>query len=177
MVFLEAERKEPQKTVNLLLNMWRLLLNIVANLAQIQHKLDHIIDLIEPQPAVKILFTANLEGKITEGVTQMNMTDSQQVSLTIKPVDKKGNAAPVDGVPAWASSNTEVVTVTPAPDGMSAIAAAVGPLGSATVSVTADADLGAGVTEIAGSLDIIITAGAAATVSITAGSPEEQPAA
>jgi hypothetical protein len=133
-----------------------------------------IQDEISPGPAVRIIFTADLEGQITIGVTQMTMTDSQQVGLTIQPVDKKGNPAPVDGVPAWASSNTEVVTVTPAADGMSAVASAVGPLGTATVSVKADADLGSGVTEIAGTLDITITAGAAATVTITAGTPTDQ---
>lgn len=160
-----------------LLAIFRLLQTIAANLAEIRRKVDRILDLLEPGPAVRIVITANLEGQITVGASHMNMTDSQQVSLTISPVDRKGNPAPVDGIPAWASSNTEVVTVAPAPDGMSAVASAVGPLGTATVSVTADADLGAGVTEIAGSLDITITAGSASTVTITAGTPTEQPTA
>ena len=104
----------------------------------------------------------------------MNISDSQQVGLSIQPVDKRGNPASLDGVPVWLSSNSEVVSVVAAADGLSAVATAVGPLGTATVSVTADADLGAGVTEIAGTLDITVTAGAATTVKITAGDPTEQ---
>jgi hypothetical protein len=145
-----------------------------ATLQLMQGQLVQILDQLLPGPAVGFIFTADLEGQLSVGVTQMNITDSQQVSLSIQPVDKKGNAAAVDGAPQWASSNTEVVTVTPSADGLSAIAAAVGPLGTATVSVTADADLGAGVTSIAGTLDVTVTAGQAATVSITAGTPTDQ---
>ncbi len=134
-----------------------------------------ILAALDPGPAVRVIFTANLEGKITEDVKQMKMTSSQQVSLSVKFVDKRGNPAPVDGVPEWGSSNTDVVTLTVSEDGLSAVAVAVGPLGSATVSVQADADMGSGTTPVAGSLDIDITAGSAVTVSITAGTPEDQP--
>ena len=145
-----------------------------ATLQDVKTLVQQIQEELVPGPAVGFIFTADLEGQITVGVTQMNMTDSQQVGLSIQPVDKKGNPAAVDGVPEWASSNSEVVTVEAAADGLSAVAKAVGPLGTATVSVKADADLGAGVTEIAGSLEITITAGGATSVTITAGTPSEQ---
>lgn len=148
---------------------------MTSALEMLKSQNEQILDQLVPGPAVGFIFTAILDdGTINIGVNQMNLTDSQQATLSIQPVDKKGNPALVDGVPAWLSSNSEVVTVTPSADGLSAVAVAVGPLGTATVSVTADADLGAGVTEIAGSLDITITAGAATTVSISAGDPTEQ---
>ena len=58
-----------------------------------------------------------------------------------------------------------------APDGLSAEAIAVGVVGTATVSAIADADLTAGVREIAGSLDIQVVAAEAATMTIEAGTP------
>lgn len=158
----------------MLLAIWRLLVNLKTNLSQIQRKLDLILELLQPGPAVKLLFIAELDGKITIGVTSMNLRDDQNLPVSIQPVDKKGNAAPVDGVPAWLSSNTELVTVTASDDGLSATVSPVGPLGMATISVTADADLGAGVTEIAGSLDVTVISGGAVTVNIVAGTPVDQ---
>lgn len=101
------------------------------------------------------------------------LTDSQQVDLAIKPVDKKGKPAQVDGVPVWASTASEVATVKPSEDGLSAVVTAVD-LGDAQISVTADADLGTGVRELKGVLDITVVAGEAAGLTIIAGAPTEQ---
>lgn len=135
-------------------------------------KTDHLIDLLEPGPAVKFIFVVELEGQITYGVTMLELKDTQQATLSIQPVD--ANPAPVDGAPVWTTSNSEVVSVQAAEDGLSAIVKAVGPLGSAVVSVKADADVGEGVTQIAGVLEVQVFAGAAVTVQIKAGTPEEQ---
>jgi len=140
----------------------------------IKNQLAQIIDILEPGPAVKIVMTAFLEdGTAVNGVTKMDLRDDQQVALSIQPVDKKGKPALVDGVPVWASSDETVITVTAASDGMSAVAVGVAP-GSARVVVTADADLGAGVTDLTGTLDFNVTGGAAATLNITAGTPTDQ---
>ena len=103
----------------------------------------------------------------------MEMQDDQQVRLTIAPVDAKGKPAKLDGIPVWASSDETVITVTADPDGLSALAVAVTP-GDARAVVTADADLGSGVTPLSGSLDFTITAGAAVSLTITAGVPANQ---
>jgi hypothetical protein len=147
---------------------------ITSGFAKITALLDQIQGELVSGAAVGFIFSADLDGHLTIGVKSITMTDTQQVTLSIQPVDGKGNLAPVDGVPTWLSSNTEVVTVTPAADGMSAIAAAVGPLGTATVSVKADADLGAGVSPITSSVDITVTGGTASTLKITEGTPTEQ---
>lgn len=132
-----------------------------------------ILDAVKPSIATKIIFTVELEGKILKG-DHIKMTNSQQATASIKIVDKRGQPAPVDGIPVWASSDETIVTVTPAVDGMSAVVAAVGPLGTAKVSVTADADLGTGVSSIFGSLDVTITQGQAVGIEITLGDATEQ---
>lgn len=102
------------------------------------------------------------------------LTDTQQCDLSIQPVDKKGQPAQIDGTPVWSSSDSAIVTVNPGSDGLSAVVVA-GNIGTAQVNVTVDADLGSGVTEIVGVLDVQVTAGAAVSVTINAGSPTEQP--
>ena len=80
-----------------------------------------------------------------------------EVVLTI--TDKDGKTAMVDGVPIWASSDETVVRAVPAIDGMTGTVESVGP-GVARITISADADLGAGIAEITGvSEDINVTAG------------------
>jgi hypothetical protein len=103
------------------------------------------------------------------------LTDEQQVALSVAFKTAKGNAAVVDGAPVWRSSNEAVLAVTPSSDGLSAKVVAVGPLGTAQVSVEADADLGAGTRLITGTLDVEVRASEAVVADIAAGAPEAQP--
>ena len=102
-----------------------------------------------------------------------SMTDSQKCTLTITAVDKKGNPAALPaGAVSWLVDNTAVVALTPSADGSTCDAAAVGPLGTATISVkVSDAT---GTTLAAGSIDCTITGGAATTITINPGAPVEQ---
>jgi hypothetical protein len=105
-------------------------------------------------------------------------TDQSGGAASIAIVDARGRPASVDGAPVWASSDDTIVAVTAAADGMSATFATVGP-GTARLSITADADLGAGVVQISGvSEDIVVSANpnsqaSAFTVSLTA--PTDNP--
>lgn len=105
-------------------------------------------------------------------------TDQNFPNVVLDIRDPKGRPAKVDGIPVWASSDETVASVTPASDGMSAIVDTVGP-GVARVSVTADADLGAGVSTITGvSEDINVTIGPNSTASIMTldlGTPADKP--
>lgn len=92
---------------------------------------------------------------------------TQQVPLTAVFKDKAGNAATLSGVPTWASSDETIVTLTPAADGLSATAATVGALGTATVTASIDG--------VSASIDIEVDAGVAATAEIDAGTPEAKP--
>jgi hypothetical protein len=106
----------------------------------------------------------------------LTMTATQQSDLTFEVEDSKGNPAQVEGTPAWASADETRVIVEAAADGMTAVIKAVGPMTTSPVqvSVTADADLGAGVKPLVGLLDVTVLAGEASVISITAGSPTEQ---
>ena len=103
----------------------------------------------------------------------MVLTDTQKVILSIQPVDKKGHAAPVDGVPVWMSSDETVLMLEVSADGMSAVALAGDP-GHAQVSVMADADLGEGITLLTGIEEFDVVHGQAVGLSISAGVPSEQ---
>jgi len=102
------------------------------------------------------------------------MTDSQQTTLTIAATDKKGNKATLPtGSVVWAVDQVSLIALTPAADGMSAVAAAVGPLGTATVSVkVVDGNQN---TLASGTLDITIVGGGATTIVVTPGTATEQP--
>lgn len=96
----------------------------------------------------------------------------QKVALSVAFVDAAGNPAVVDGVPSWSSSDASVVAIEDvSPDGMSCFASTVGPLGTAQVSVSADADMGSGTRAVTGVLDIEVQAAEAVSASIAAGTP------
>lgn len=101
------------------------------------------------------------------------MTTTQQFSLSFLPVDRKGKPAPIDGVAVWASSNEAVATVTPSADGATALVVAQG-VGDYAISVSADADLGAGIVTIVGQDNGSVSVGVATSVGLTAGPVEEQ---
>lgn len=101
----------------------------------------------------------------------MLLPDDKTVSATVSYVDAKGNPAQVQGAPVWASDNEAVVTVAASDDGFSAVVTPAGPLGTAQISVTADADLGDGVESLVtlGSVEVI--AGKAVAGAINFGEP------
>jgi len=124
----------------------------------------------------RILFyraTINNLTVIEGDITMLILTNSQQVDLAIKPLDKRGKPAQVDGVPVWACSDPLLATVEPSEDGLSCVVKALDN-GSAQISVSADADLGEGVRALTGTLDLEIVSGEAASLSIIAGTPQEQ---
>lgn len=101
------------------------------------------------------------------------LPNNKKVTLTLEPRDSKGALAQIEGVPEWASSDANVAAINPAADGLTASAVA-GAAGTATITATADADLGAGVTSITGTLDIEVTAGQATGLTIVPGALEDQ---
>lgn len=103
------------------------------------------------------------------------LKDSQQALVKIAPKSKAGNPAAVDGAPVWQSSDPTVVLVTPEADGLSATVSAVGPVGVATVTVTADADVGEGVKTISDGFNVSVEGGEASTLGFDLGTPEEKP--
>jgi hypothetical protein len=105
----------------------------------------------------------------------LKLTVTQQCPISIQPVDARGNPARVDGDPVWTNSNPEVLTLVVDPGGLSALARATGPIGTSQIGVTADADLGEGVITLSGTLDVEVGGAQAVGITITPGTPTEQP--
>lgn len=176
----------------MLMSMWRLLNKLFSTLQSlqdgqkvIQSQLAHVLDILTPGPAVQLIFTAQLEDGTTLEVSNnmaLTLRDDQKATLSIAPVDAKGKPAALDGVPVWAGSDDTVFTVVAAADGLSAVLVAVAPNANdatgapvpARVVVTADADLGSGVTPLTGTLDVVVTGGQATTLTINAAPPASQ---
>lgn len=120
-----------------------------------------------------------IEGRLTwyfgaitiTGVSPMATTfpiDQPPMQAKVTWVDKSGNAAQVDGPTSWASSDETIVTVTVDPnDSTAAVVTAVGTIGSAQITSTADAIVGTGVQNIIAIGDITTVAGTAVAGSIT----------
>lgn len=102
------------------------------------------------------------------------LTDVQKVALAIAPKSAAGNPAQVDGAPVWSSSDETILTLTVAPDGLSAEAVTTGKLGTVQVNVSADADLGEGAKTITGVLDIEVKASEAVSLDVSAGTPSDK---
>jgi hypothetical protein len=83
------------------------------------------------------------------------LMNTQHVPFTLTITNTAGQPATVQpGSIVWATSDPTIITVAPAADGLSGFIEAVGPnTATATVSVTADADLGAGIVTITGVSD------------------------
>lgn len=103
----------------------------------------------------------------------IQLTDIQKVTLSISAVDAAGNPAPIENA-LWASSNPSVLTITENPDGLTAVAETVGPLGNAQIQVSADARIGEGEVVLQGVLDVEVIASEATALNIAAGTPESR---
>lgn len=117
--------------------------------------------------AEAISFYTKINGA-KQKVEHMFLKVSDSSALSIKITDKFGNDAKVDGAPAWSVTDAALGTLTVAADGMSATLQPVGPVGTFKVQVSADADLGAGVTALLGELDIELVPGDAVNLTISA---------
>jgi len=96
------------------------------------------------------------------------LASRMQVHVHVAYVDAAGNPAVVDGPVQWASSDSTIVTVTvDAADSAKALVAAVGPVGQAQVTATADADLGSGVRTLVTPMDVTVAAGEAVAGTIS----------
>lgn len=101
------------------------------------------------------------------------LTDTQQVSVAVSATTKRGRPAQVHDV-VFSSSDENVATVeADADDASKALVKAVGE-GTAQINVSADADLGEGVTTIHGALDVTVIPSQATQLALQTGTPEEQ---
>lgn len=134
-------------------------------------------EIIEDAP--RILFSVTTQNNVSvRDITMLVLPVDQKVHCSIEPVDAKGNPAAIDGVPTWSSSNDQIATVVADPDDGSGTFTAwvtpVGQLGTCQINVTADADVGSGVTTINGVMDLQAVAGQAVGFEISHDAPVPQ---
>jgi hypothetical protein len=124
-----------------------------------------------PAPVIECIVTTRYGGFIlTAKGYRMAYTlpVGMEVSAQVAYVDAAGNPAVVDGAVVWASSDATVVTTTvDANDSTLVTISAIGPVGAAQVTATADADIGSGITSLVTMLDISTIAGQAVAGTIT----------
>lgn len=108
-----------------------------------------------------------------KGVDMFILPADKKATASVSWVDKKGNPALIDGVPVWATSDNTITDLQVAADGLSAVLLG-GLVGNCQISVTADADLGAGTKAVVALLDVQVVAGEAAVGVITPGALEAQ---
>lgn len=133
-------------------------------------KLEQFVNIVR---AERVEMYALIDGKY-ERVEHMFLKVTQKLPLKVEFKDAQGNPAQVDGLPKWAVTDEAAATLEVAADGMSATLIPSGPISAFKVQVQADADLGEGVKEILGSLDIEMLGGEAVSVNITAGEPVDK---
>lgn len=100
-----------------------------------------------------------------EEYTPMSVQVGETKGMKVTTTDARGNASRVDGAPQWASSDVSILTVTPSVDGMRADVTGVAE-GTATVTVTVDADLSPGVKNVVGSKDVTVDPAETTTVTV-----------
>lgn len=109
----------------------------------------------------------------TEEIT-MQLTADQQVDLSISGEDRYGNEVDISGDVTWESSDPAIVVVEADDnDNTKAYAKAVGPAGTAAVTVTNDVDRD-GTGDFMGSLAIDVVAGDIAEIEVAAGEPYDK---
>jgi hypothetical protein len=134
---------------------------------------------IEPPPKILAVLTITYDRfTITaKGDVMYTLPVDKMVKMQVAYVDAEGNPAAVDGDVTWESSDDTIVKVTPE-TGDSTIVTVFpeGPVGQVQITATADADLGAGTSELITVCDIQIVAGEAVAGTIApVGEPTDKP--
>ena len=106
---------------------------------------------------------------VMKGNAMAQITDLQQYTASVGEVDSKNQAVTGDNL-AWTIDQPAVASVTPSADGYSAVIAGVAD-GTATYTVTDNT-----VTPpLTGSGTVVVVSSAATSLTITEGTPEDQP--
>ena len=104
---------------------------------------------------------------------QLILTSTQKCPVSVVAKDKRGQPAKVEG-PSWEVNDPAVMTFEQDPaDPLKGTLVAQG-AGTGLLTFKADADLTDGTVEIVGTLDVVVGAGQATVIEITAGTPVEQ---
>jgi hypothetical protein len=100
----------------------------------------------------------------------ITLSTEQKALVTVQPLTAAGNPAPVDGTAQFlVTSGT--CTIAPVDDLSAYVVSGDGP-GDSTLSMSVDADLGAGVTTVTDTMLVHVISATAASLDVTVGTPE-----
>jgi hypothetical protein len=121
----------------------------------------------EPQYVVRFIISDN--GFVVSGENHMAYTlvDQYQIQVKIAYFDENQNPAVVDGATTWTTADAAISNVVvDANDSTLATISGLS-IGQTQITTSADADLGAGVVNILGTLDVNVVAGQAVSATIS----------
>jgi len=98
---------------------------------------------------------------------KVNLPDNKKFNVSILPIDAQGQPAEVENV-QWSVSDSSVASVLSAPGGLSAYVIS-GNLGTAQITVTADALIGDGIEVISDVLEVTVIGGKAVGFAFSVG--------
>src|SRR5262249_8094582 len=100
---------------------------------------------------------------------EATISTEQKVLVTVQPMTAAGNPAPVDGAAAFSvtSGTCTIQNV----DALSAYVVSGSAPGDSQVSMSVDADLGAGVVPVTDTLTVHVTSATAESLTVTVGAP------
>lgn len=123
-------------------------------------------------PPARLIFNITQAGITYFDIHMLALPNDHKVTASIQPIDAKGNPAAIDGLAAWTSSNPNIAALQNiSADSLSADIVPATNVGSCQINVQADADLGSGITNITGILDVQVVAGQAVGFTIQTSPP------
>jgi hypothetical protein len=138
-------------------------------LTRIETKADKILQLLLPTELAKsVAFYKHIGGQKIRIQGMEKISISSQIKLSIEPVDKFDNKAPVDGLPEWSVNDESLGVLKVDADGMGAMFTPAGKVGDLKINVEADADMGEGVKKIFGLAEIELTPAMATAIKVVA---------
>jgi len=163
--------RQCQELMRQLLRMW----------GEITAQLDRIEGLCKPRAKELVIPVGAPTDQPVEEKPPMaaaiTMTGVQQFAIgPVTAVDRRGNPAPLDGPPTFTSDNDSIATISAHPSGdpNMALCKAAGPNGTAQITISADADLGAGVTALQDFIGVNIVPEQAVALTTPTGPVEDQ---
>jgi hypothetical protein len=101
---------------------------------------------------------------------ELKITNEEKINVKLVPVTASNTPAKLDGKPTWVvtSGNSTVVV---SDDGLSADLVSEDGVGDTVFTVTADADLGSGVTDISDTVTLTVVDPQAQSLGLVAGTP------
>ncbi len=107
-------------------------------------------------------------------IMDLIITNEQQVKVTLAPKTPKGKPVALDGAPEW-KVTAGSCTLDVATDGLSATIISGDDAGDSEVTISADADLGAGVVTISDAIRVTVNGAQAQSLGLTAEAPTTKP--